>query len=256
MWPKIFGIPTYAIFYIGGMVAHFAITRRLARTWNISLKISYLVSMCYFLGMTVGAGLLYDLWHDTIRTARVFSPQRYFEGGFWGGPLAYLGLAVPMAWCLAIDKRAAVDMTALSLPVPMILAKIGCLSQGCCYGKPCALPWAIFFPHETPTAPAGVALHPTQVYEVLVLAIVGITLLKLDRQRWKGTYLLWFLLLYGVGRPLTEFHRGDLKGSWVGPLSASQVVCLAAAAAAVLGLAFLRSNGMKRGSDSTADELR
>jgi phosphatidylglycerol:prolipoprotein diacylglycerol transferase len=129
------------------------------------------------------------------------------------------------------------DLIALSVPIPWLFAKLGCLLNGCCYGRPSSLPWAIMFPEGAAGAPAGVPLHPTQVYEILVvLCMVGV-FAALKRERWQGTMLLWFLILYGLGRAVTEFWRGDTDHHlYVGPLTLSQLICLAAAGFSMLVL--------------------
>ncbi len=47
--------------------------------------------------------------------------------------------------------------------------------------------------------------------------------------------LLWFLLLYGVGRAATDFLRGDTEGPlYLGLVSLTQLLSVAAAAAALI----------------------
>jgi prolipoprotein diacylglyceryltransferase len=72
-----------------------------------------------------------------------------------------------------------------------------------------------------------------------LLHLVGIVLLlafsQLKSDRWQGTKLLWFLVIYGVGRAATDFLRGDTEGPlYLGVLSLTQVLSLAAAAAALI----------------------
>ena len=124
-------------------------------------------------------------------------------------------LALPLAWLLGKRKPAAVDLVVLPLPVPLILAKLGCLLNGCCYGQPCSMPWAITFPDQA-SAPDGVPVHPTQVYEMLVLACILVAFRILRGVRWRGTMVLWFLVrwvLHLVLRQLktrAEFRENPL----------------------------------------------
>jgi len=47
--------------------------------------------------------------------------------------------------------------------------------------------------------------------------------------------LLWFLILYGLGRAATEFFRGDFDHHlYIGPLTLSQLVCFFAAGISIL----------------------
>ena len=103
------------------------------------------------------------------------------------------------------------------------------------------MPWAITFPEGAAGAPSGIPLHPVEIYEILlVLCILGVyTILK---RRWgSGTMLLWFLALYGLGRAATEMWRGYAdRHLYMGPLTLSQLICLAAAGFSILVLYFLR----------------
>jgi len=185
--------------------------------------------------MTVGAKILYDIQISQFDARALLSIKHYMQGGLWGGMLAYFILAVPLVLILAKNRRAALDLVALSIPVPWIFAKLGCLFNGCCYGKESSLPWALTFPEGARSAPAGVPLHPTQIYEILVVVFIIVVFKKLNYVKWRGTMLLWFLALYGTGRTATEFFRGDFDHKlFVGSLTVSQFICLLAAGASII----------------------
>jgi phosphatidylglycerol:prolipoprotein diacylglycerol transferase len=192
------------------------------------------------LGMTVGAKILYDIQSASFYPQALLSISHYMQGGMWGGLLAYFILAVPLALILAKNRHSAIDLLAMSVPIPWVFTKIGCLFNGCCYGKETSLPWAIRFPEGARGAPPGLPLHPTQIYEILVVVCIIIVFKKLDYKKWRRTFLLWFLALYGTGRAATEFFRGDLDHHLlVGPLTLSQLICLIAATISIF-LLFLR----------------
>ncbi len=49
--------------------------------------------------------------------------------------------------------------------------------------------------------------------------------------------VLWFVALYGLGRPLSEFFRAPAEREpFIGTLTASQIVCLAAALTCLVAL--------------------
>jgi phosphatidylglycerol:prolipoprotein diacylglycerol transferase len=193
-------------------------------------------------GMTVGAKALYDIQHARVDFRALFSTGHYIQGGLWGGLLAYIVLAVPLVLLLAKHRRAALDLVALSIPIPWIFVKLGCLFNGDCYGTKCSLPWAITFPEGAAGAPAGIPLHPTQIYEILVVVSVLVVFKVLKYERWRGTMLLWFLALYGLGRAATEIFRGDFDHHlYIGGFTLSQLVCLAAAGVSILLLFLYRS---------------
>jgi len=186
-------------------------------------------------GLTIGAKALYDIHNGQFDLRALFSISHYFKGGLWGGLLAYLVLAVPLVLILAKRRWVALDLVGLSTPIPWIFVKLACLFNGCCYGKKCSMPWAIIFPEGAAGAPAGIPLHPTQIYEILVVVCVLVVFKVLKYERWQGTMLLWFLTLYGLGRTATEFFRGDFDHHlYVGGLTLSQLICLFAACVSII----------------------
>jgi phosphatidylglycerol:prolipoprotein diacylglycerol transferase len=232
---------TYGVVYFAGILVHFVIAFWMARWLGLRRRVPLAVSGAYLLGMTVGAKVLYDIQSGDFATANLFSAGHYAAGGLWGGPLVYLGMAVPLALLLARSRLAALDLTALAAPVPMAIAKVACLCHGCCYGRPSRLPWAITFPDGDGPAPAGVPLHPTQVYEMLVLVFAAVVLHRVNQPRWRGTLLLWFLTVYGIGRALSELFRGEIEPQalW-GPFTQSQWLCAAASVLSIAALLYLR----------------
>ncbi|MCJ7526000.1 MAG: prolipoprotein diacylglyceryl transferase [Candidatus Aminicenantes bacterium] len=243
MLREINGVLTYAIVYTLGMMAFILLALWLCHRREIPLRNGVLLGLCYIWSMNTGARILYDILNNRFDWINYFDPGYYMQPGMWGGPLVYLAIATAGILLLARDRRSMLDIVVLTLPVPMILAKVACFANGCCYGAVCSLPWAVTFPEggTERTAPAGVALHPTQLYEILVLAVIAVVLVALGRGRWRGTLLAWFVMLYGIGRSLTEFFRAPEKlNAVIGPLTLSQAACLAAALIAGLALIVIR----------------
>ncbi len=256
MLPRCGPIPTYAIFYSAGLIAQLLLVLNLAPRFGVRRQLAWAIGLLYTLGMVVGAKTLYDLLHGSFSWHGLIELQRYVrEGGMWGGPLAYLALAVPVvvvAGRSAAERRAGLDLIALTLPPALILAKLGCLCQGCCAGKPCAWPWALRF-HSDGSAPPDVPLHPTQAYEILVLVVVLVALLWLHRSGGEsessanrfgalpGSLLAWFILLYGLGRAFVEIWRGDRAQRFLlGPVTVSQAVLLTGGLMAAIWLTLRR----------------
>ena len=235
MWPRIGPIPTYGVLYIISILSYFLIACLIAKRLGLRRRVWIVVGICYMEGMTVGAKLLYDIQRAQFDLRAMLSIGHYMQRGLWGGLLAYFVLAVPLALVLARHKRAALDLVALSIPIPWIFVKLACLFNGCCYGQKCSLPWAITFPEGAAGAPAGIPLHPTQIYEILVVLCILVVFKVLKYERWRGTMLLWFLILYGLGRAATEIFRGDFDHHlYIGGLTLSQLICLVAASVSIL----------------------
>jgi phosphatidylglycerol:prolipoprotein diacylglycerol transferase len=240
MWPRIGTIPTYGILYLTGIILHFVLSRRIARRYRLKRRIWLTVSICYMLGMIVGAKVLYDIRSGPLDLSAMLHVKHWLHGGMWGGLLAYFALAVPAVLLLSRQRLLALDLVALTIPIPWIAGKLGCFLNGCCHGRPSSLPWAVTFPEGARGAPAGVAVHPTQLYEVGIMLATLLLFMRLRSDKWRGTQLLWFLVIYGLGRAATDFLRGDTEGPlYFGVLSLTQLLCAAAATGALAALAML-----------------
>ena len=240
MWPTIGSLRTYMIFYILSMVVQMWLAIWLCRKRGVTWKAGVALGLCYIWGMCVGAKILYDLLNSRFDWRNYLDIEYYVGFGAWGGPLAYLVVAATGVVLFARDRRMMLDVVALTLPLPMILAKVACFVNGCCYGAESSVPWAMSLA-EGARGPVGVPRHSTPLYEILVLIVVAVVFARLDAQRWKGTLVAWFVLIYGLGRPLTELFRApDELRMPVGAFSASQVTCVAAALVAAIALPFLR----------------
>ncbi len=89
-----------------------------------------------------------------------------------------------------------------------VVGRVGCTINGCCYGVKTSLPWGIVYTHPDSLGPLGIAVHPTQVYELIFGLIVFGMLLKL-RGRFKpdGSLFLVYLGLYSAWRIGIDFLR-------------------------------------------------
>ncbi|MBP7051690.1 MAG: prolipoprotein diacylglyceryl transferase [Phycisphaerae bacterium] len=240
MWPRIGPIATYGIMYLVGILLHFVLSRRVARRYGLKRRVWLTVSICYLLGMIVGAKVLYDIRSGQLDLPALLQAEHWTGGGLWGGLLAYFALAVPLALLLSRQRASALDLVAVTIPIPWIAAKLGCFLNGCCYGRPCSLLWAVTFPEGARGAPPGVPVHPTQLYEVALMLAMLLLFARLRSDRWRGTKLLWFLAVYGVGRAATDFLRGDTEGPlYLGLMSLTQWLCVGAAIGALGALALL-----------------
>lgn len=244
MWPSIGPIRAYGTLYLIGIVLHFVLSWRIAKQYGLKHRVWIATSLCYMLGMMVGAKILFDLRHNMLDISALFKAEHWLRGGMWGGLLAYFALAIPAVLLLSRQWAAGLDLVALTIPIPWIAAKLGCFLNGCCYGRPCSLPWAVVFPQGSRDAPAGVPLHPTQLYEVMIMLIILLVFSRLKADRWQGTRLLWFLALYGFSRAAADFLRGDSEGHlYLGLLSLTQLLSTASAVVALLLLG-LHLHGM------------
>lgn len=160
-----------------------------------------------------------------------------------GGGLVFYGsllVGLPVGFALmrryALPVLATFDIFATGAPLGHAISRLGCFAAGCCFGTPSDAAWAVTYPPNSPIAPAGVALHPVQIYEAAgLLAITVATNLWYSRRTADGQVFLLYLGSYALLRPLMELFRGDAtRGAFFGtPLSFSQ-----GASVLVVALAF------------------
>ncbi|MDH5695643.1 MAG: prolipoprotein diacylglyceryl transferase [Dehalococcoidia bacterium] len=100
------------------------------------------------------------------------------------------------------------DLVAPAVLLAQAIGRVGCILNGCCYGIETSLPCAIVYTNPDSYAPLGVAVHPTQIYEIVYLLIIFAVLLKL-RGHFKpdGSLFLVYLSLYSLWRIGIDFLR-------------------------------------------------
>lgn len=231
------------IAYTAGVVLHGGMLIWLVRRRRVSVWVGMRLGLLYLVAMYPGARVLAEFVFREFDAGLFFTAEYWTNPdcwALWGGPLFYLVIAVPMEFWLAKDKPGRLDLIAWPLPVAMFVAKMACFANGCCHGHRTAVPWAATFGYGS-DSPVGIPLHPTQLYEALILLLIVVVHRSLDSERWRGTLLFWFVGIYGLGRCVSEFFRPEEElRRLIGPMSASQWVCGLAGVIGLLVVAWIR----------------
>lgn len=162
---------------------------------------------------------------EPIDGPRCFEVLKVWTGGlvFYGGFLGAVAASVAFCRRKGLSFLQIADTLIPSVAVGQCLGRIGCLAAGCCWGKPCALPWGVHLPANSMAwkgqleaglidkwAETTLAIHPTQLYEsVATLLIFGLLVLWRTRKRYDGEVLLLYLFVYPLARSVIEVFRGD-----------------------------------------------
>lgn len=142
------------------------------------------------------------------------------------------------------------DMTVPGLAIAQGFGRIGCFFAGCCYGAETTLPIGVKFPKDS-LAPAGIDLHPTQIYSSIFDFFLGFLLLYYSKkERRTGKLVGLYLIIYSIGRFLVEFLRNDPRGN-VGVLSTSQFI---AVFTLVLGIIIFNNHKFFKGAKKDIEE--
>ncbi len=214
---------------------------------------------CFVVGLVFARGA-YLLQHR-MDPRFDFGVFKIWNGGivFYGGLFGAVAVAYWYIWRHKHSIAVISDLFIPEVALGYAFARVGCFLNGCCFGHPTTLPWAITYPGPSAaltggspawesqvqaglinhTADVSQAVHPSQLYAVV--AAVGIFFFL--SWIWKankvpGRVLAWFCMVYSVYRFLVEFTRGDEKSDWVG-LTISQFISVCMFAAGLVYLIVL-----------------
>lgn len=142
------------------------------------------------------------------------------------GGIALVALAAPFSFkILGLPRREFADATIVAIPVLLVIVRIGCFLNGCCFGHVTSVPWAVSFPPGSwpywyhisagwlaAGAPHSLPTHPLQLYYAL-FALIILLLLLYVRQRQAlptGKLQLLFYLSFFVTSEFLEFFRENI----------------------------------------------
>ena len=218
---KVFGFPIYWYGVIAGIAVLMAFGTGAKRAAREGLPGDAIMGLApwIIIAAIIGARLLYVInywnevfsdkpWHYVITIGR--SGLVYY-GGLIGASLG----TIVYCWKNKYPLWKIGDVMAPSVALGHAIARIGCLMTGCCFGKECSLPWAIYFPPGS-SAPAGIGLHPTQIYEsALNFVFYGLLMLIYRRKKFDGQIFAAYLMGYAVLRSFVELFRGDYEKHYI-----------------------------------------
>ncbi len=232
MYPELLRIGSFVVSSFGLMVA----LAFLAGYWITSVEFKrkklddkllgnlLLLSM---LGGIGGAKLMY-IFENVPLSDFISSPFTHIfsRGGltFYGG---FIG-AVLLFWILTVKNKVSffkvMDAMAPALAIGHSIGRIGCFLVGDDYGIKSDVPWAVAFPKGLP--PTTDPVHPTQVYEVILMGLVFFVLWKLRKRNTPDGWLFSILIiLAGIERFLIEFIRSTTP-SPIPDLSVAQLIAI------------------------------
>ncbi len=252
----------YGVFVALGFLAGYHVAQRRGRALGLDPRAASDMTLAAMLGGIVGARALYvvENWGEEF-SGRLLDAFAVWHGGlvFYGGLAGALAAVTFWSWQRRWPLPDVGDMMAPALPLGHALGRIGCLLNGCCFGRPWHGPLAVTYPgltHEglpngplymqrllgwvPPDAVDCIPLFPVQAVEAAANLGLCLVLLHLGRRRvWRRQLFALYLLGYSALRFAVEFGRGDYL-TRPGGLTSAQWLCLALSVAAVAWLAWNR----------------
>lgn len=242
MHPVLFKIGSLEFHSYGLMmaVAAFAsifLMRRAAKAEGFSTeRISDIVLILVVAGI-IGARLFYVLQHLSYYAADPYEIIKIWKGGLVYYGAVILGVIVLpfLAYAYKYKFLKLTDFFTPYVALALGIGRIGCFLNGCCYGKPSDLPWAVKFPT------LAEKVHPVQLYAfaacVLVFFILRFTH---KRKPFDGFTTALYFILYPAARLILEFFRGDnLEFIWGLTLPQVESLVLINVSALFLALGFI-----------------
>jgi phosphatidylglycerol:prolipoprotein diacylglycerol transferase len=181
-----YGLMLAVAFFVGASLA-----ARQARKENVDPDIIFNLCFISFISGVAGGRIFYvveNLSYYLKNPLHIFMLQ---EGGLaWFGGLitgVFCGILYLKAKKISVYK--ALDIVAPYLALAQAIGRIGCLLNGCCFGR---------------------TRIPVQIYASLLLFSIFIALKFLQgRPHWQGKIFFSYLLLYSIKRFFIEFLRVD-----------------------------------------------
>ncbi|HUT53958.1 MAG TPA: prolipoprotein diacylglyceryl transferase [bacterium] len=216
MHPVLFEIKGFKIYTYGpimalGFLAAFFLIYHIARRRKEDVEFYMDLYVWLILFGLLGAKLLYNI----IEYQEFFAHPIQMMNCRNGGLVWYGGVILDTLFLIWYTRRRQVPFLqvsdTLSAPAALGLAigRWGCLMGGCCYGKPCSLPWAVVYPQGANPV-AGIPVHPSPIYESIAsLIICAVIYLAIRKQAKTGIATAIWFTLYPLARFLLEFIRGD-----------------------------------------------
>ena len=255
MYPKLFEIGpvmihTYGLLLAVAFIAGIWLAARNAKKEGLDPDAIWNLGLIIIFSALGGAKILlflsdFQYYSQNPREIFSLSTLRSF-GVYYGGLLLALGASAWYMRRVGLPGWKTADLAAPGIALGQAIGRLGCLSAGCCYGKPTNLPWGITFTSryafDNVGVPLNVKLHPTQIYESLGTFVLFLYLMwRLPKGKFAGQVILEYLVLYAALRFVIEFYRDDDRGFlFHGLLSTSQFIGILTAAAAIGAFIYLR----------------
>ncbi len=222
-----FPVHSYGLMLALALAVSAVLFARDARRLAISSEVIYDLVFWIVLSGLLGARVFYVLLNVDFFMAQPLEIvmlqngglawQGSFAGGFIGGLLFIRKYRLPLG--------AVLDSAAPFIALGQAIGRIGCLLNGCCYGK--AASWGLYFPVWQER------LIPTQIFMSLgELTIFLILRHKQPKVAGSGRLFILYVVLSSVERFMIEFFRADHQLYW--GLSIFQYVCMALVVAALV----------------------
>ena len=156
MYPELFKIPfteltvkSYGLMMVIGFLAAVSLIRRLSRNITPDPQLITNAALYSLIAGVVGARLFYVAHYFEMFRDDPLSVFAIWQGGLelLGGVVLAITVIIFYLRYHKLPVRRYLDILAIGLMLALVFGRIGCFLNGCCFGKPTDLPWAVRFPY-------------------------------------------------------------------------------------------------------------
>jgi phosphatidylglycerol:prolipoprotein diacylglycerol transferase len=156
MHPELFEIPfihltvkSYGLMMVIGFLACVSLIKHLSRKFTANPQHITNAALYSLVGGVIGARLFFFIHYFGEFRSSPLEIFAIWQGGLElaGGVVAAIIVIVFYMWYHKLPIRRYLDVLAIGLMLALVFGRIGCFLNGCCYGKPADLPWAVRFPY-------------------------------------------------------------------------------------------------------------
>jgi phosphatidylglycerol:prolipoprotein diacylglycerol transferase len=247
-----FGIAMLLAFLVAQYIGQVELSRR-----GHDPEIMGDVLVAAVIGGLLGAKIYYAILYKDPR-ALLHTSGFVFWGGLIGGIIATAGV---IKWRGSSFARIS-DVVAPGLAAAYSVGRTGCWAVGDDYGAPWNSRFAVAFPNGYPPSTVQnlvegfgvkglegrpplevIAVHPTQLYEVAMGALMFWILWKMrDHKHAEGWLFGMYCILAGLERFIVEFFRAK-DDRFVGSLTMAQTIAIAFAIGGMVWMQMRRETG-------------
>ena len=144
-WP----VPTYGLMMVIAFLAAVSLIRHLSSQLTPNPQFITNAALYSLIAGVVGARLFYVIHHFNQFQGRLLSAFAIWKGGLelLGGILLAITVIILYLRHHKLPIRRYLDILAIGLMLALTFGRIGCFLNGCCFGKPTNIPWAVRFPY-------------------------------------------------------------------------------------------------------------
>lgn len=160
--------------------------------------------------------------------------------GYYGSLVGVLFSSLAV-WAMGYEVWIIIAVASVFMTWGQAIGRLRCLINGCCHGSRVEDPLIGIRYHHHRSRVCGISglkgewLHPTQLYSILWLFLIGFVLLALWQAQMPYSFIFGlYLILTGIGRFVEEAYRGEVQTPIIWGLRLYQWTAIASVAVGIV----------------------